>query len=163
VWDNVPEVRAIEEGRVMLAYPILVGDTRIETQGHLLKWLRANYYSQFRRMHISGWRGCNTWEEMICKLGDLEGFAVRDAPPRNAPIMKTTPELTHQEFEQLFQIGNVWPEGIDAGSLISKSDKASLHDKGLVTPKYGKDFRLTADGLKVYHRFREVALRMVKT
>lgn len=59
-------------------------------------------------------------------------------------------------IEQFVQIANAYPDGVSAGALISKSDKAALADMGLVTPKYGTDFKLTEDGVRVWGELRRI-------
>lgn len=51
-------------------------------------------------------------------------------------------------LEQFRQIATA-PDGVDAGSLISKGDKLYLYYLGLVTPSHGKTFRLTPLGIAV--------------
>lgn len=48
-------------------------------------------------------------------------------------------------IEQLKQIANNLG-GVDAGELLSKDDKKTLYDLGLVWPAYGSTFRLTPAG-----------------
>lgn len=59
-------------------------------------------------------------------------------------------------LETFVQIGNAMPDGVEAGDLVSKCDKATLADLGLVTPKYGSRFRLTADGERVWGEVRRI-------
>jgi len=59
-------------------------------------------------------------------------------------------------FEQFVQIANAGPLGVEAGDLISKCHKAQLADMGLVTPKYGTSFKLTAEGQRWWTEIRRV-------
>lgn len=54
--------------------------------------------------------------------------------------------FTRGEAAQFLQIVQAYPFRVEAGNLISKPDKASLADKGLIAPKYGDDFHLTDKG-----------------
>lgn len=67
--------------------------------------------------------------------------------------------LCLQRLEQLGQIATA-PDGVDAGSLISKADKALLADLGLVVPKYGDRFRLTEKGLAAWRSIEDYLKRL---
>jgi len=60
--------------------------------------------------------------------------------------------FTPGEVELLKQIADAGEDGVPAGTLICKATKATLADRGLVTPKYGKDFKLTAAGRRMCAR-----------
>jgi len=59
-------------------------------------------------------------------------------------------------IEQFVQIAIAHPHGVDAGDLISKSDKAVLFKMGLVVPEYGGTFFLTHDGVRTWGELHRI-------
>ena len=106
------------------------------------------------------------YEDLVCIFGRL-GIAPPASPEEHsaavARVKSALDETRGSEFstsliEQFIQIAQADEKGVDAGSLISKSDKVELADQGLVEPKYGTGFRLTKRGVAKWADLKRIVL-----